>query len=418
MKFLKPFLFRLPLVIALLGLGSFSLWAEEASQNAEENTHQETMEKGPEGGRLFKDGDIAFELLIFERGMPPHFRAYVYKNGEPLAPGEAQLTVQLARFGDKKETIIFTPVENFLQSVEVIEEPHSFDVSIQLKLQEKRYTWHYATYEGRVKMVPAILKAADIQTATAQSQTIKTQLKVVGKIAPNRDTLAPIYARYSGIIKSMTKNLGDEVTKGEVLVTIESNESLQNYTINAPMTGTIVQKYATNGELAQNTKPIYEVANLASVWADFTLYRKEAPLIKQGMEVTVTGDEGKPRATSIVSYIAPLGIEDSQTTLARAVLSNEPRVWLPGMYVNAAITIQKKTVPVAVLLSSIQRMSEQDVVFVQQGDYFEATPVILGQKDNQWVEVLSGIDPGERYVSKNSFFMKAELGKDGASHDH
>ncbi|HHI9467500.1 TPA: efflux RND transporter periplasmic adaptor subunit [Legionella anisa] len=418
MTFSKPFIHCLQLLILLLGISSFSLWADEESNEAEENNHQEIMEKGPQGGRLFKDGDTALELLIFERGMSPHFRAYLYKNGESIVPGNAQLTVQLTRFGDKKEAISFIPVENFLQSNEVIEEPHSFDVTIQLELQNKRYTWHYATYEGRVKIVDPILKAADIQTATAQSQTIKTQLKVVGKIAPNRDTLAPIYARYSGLIKSMNKNLGDEVTKGETLAIVESNESLQDYTIVTPMTGTIVQKYSTNGELAQNTKPIYEVANLATVWADFTLYRKDAPLVKQGMQVVVTGDEGKPKSTSTISYIAPLGIEDSQTTLARTVLVNEPRIWLPGMYVNGAITIHKKTVPVAVLLSAIQRMNKKNVVFVQQGDYFEATPVILGQKDDQWVEVVSGLDAGQRYVSKNSFFMKAEIGKEGASHEH
>ncbi len=418
MIFSKSFIHCVHLLIFLLGITSFSLWADEASPDAQENTHQENMEKGSHRGRLFKDGDIALELLIFEHGMPPHYRAYLYQNGKSIAPGKAQLTIQLTRFGDKRESIFFIPAGTFLQSKEVINEPHSFDARIKLELQDRCYTWHYATYEGRVKMAPAILEAADIQTAIAQGQTIKTQLKVVGKIAPNRDTLTPIYARYSGIIKSITKNLGEEVTKGEVLVTIESNESLQNYTINAPMSGTIVQKNATNGELTQNTKPIYEVANLANVWADFTLYRKEAPSVKKGMEVTVTGDEGKPKSTSTISYIAPLGIEDSQTTLARAVLSNEPRVWLPGMYVTGAITIQEKTVPVAVLLSAIQRIDEKDVVFVQQGDYFELTPVILGQRDDQWGEVLSGIDPGQRYVSKNSFFMKAELGKDGASHEH
>ncbi|WP_392536692.1 efflux RND transporter periplasmic adaptor subunit [Legionella sp. 227] len=417
MTFSKSFIHCVHLLILLLGLSSFSLWADEEPHGAEEGNHQETMEKGPQGGRLFQDGGIALELLIFERGMPPRFRAYLYTNGQPIIPEKARLTVQLTRFNEKKEVVTFIPVENFLQSKEVIRKPHSFEVTIQLELEGKRYTWHYATYEGRVKIVPAILKAADIQTATAQSQTIKTQLKVVGKIAPNRDTLAPIYARYSGIIKSMNKNLGDEVTQGETLVTIESNESLQNYMITAPITGTIVQKYATNGELAQNTKPIYEVANLATVWADFTLYRKDVPLVKQGMEVVVTGDEGKPKSASTLYYIAPLGIEDSQTTLARAVLSNEPRVWLPGMYVNGAITIDKKTVPVAVLLSAIQRMDKKDVVFVQQGDYFEATPVLLGQKDEQWVEVVSGLDVGQLYVSKNSFFLKAELGKEGASHE-
>lgn len=412
MKFLKPF------IIILTVLCVVHVWAGEDSTAAEEQEHQETMEKGPQGGRLFKNGSLAIELLIFERGMPPHFRAYLYENGEVISPDKAQLTVALTRFSGKKETITFTPVDTFLQSTEVIREPHSFEVGINLNIKGQNLTWHYATSEGRVKILKPVLKAADIQTELAQSQTIKTQLKVVGKIVPNRDTLAPIYARYSGIIKSMNKNLGDEVTKGEVLVTIESNESLQNYTITAPMSGTIVQKYATNGELAQNTKPIYEVANLANVWADITLYRREAPLIKSGMEVTVTGDEGKPQSTSTISYIAPLGIEDSQTTLARAVISNESRAWLPGMYVNAAITIKEKKVPVAVLLSAIQRLNEREVVFVQQDDYFEATPVILGQKDEEWAEVVSGLDAGQRYVSKNSFFMKAELGKDGASHDH
>lgn len=62
-------------------------------------------------------------------------------------------------------------------------------------------------------------------------------------------------------------------------------------------------------------------------------------------------------------------------------------------------------------------MNEKDVVFVQQGDYFEATPVLLGEKDEQWAEVISGLEAGQRYVSENSFYIKAELGKEGAGHE-
>lgn len=289
--------------------------------------------------------------------------------------------------------------------------------SIAFKKNEEAVSQHNESKEDQIKMTEKFLKAADIQIDTASSHTIKVPLKVVGKIVLNRDTLSPIYARYSGIIKKMTKNLGDEVNKGELLATIESNESLQDYTIHAPITGTIVQKYATTGEMVQNTKPIYEIANLNKVWADFTLYRKEAPLVKQGMKVTVTGDEGTPKSISTISYIAPLGIEDSQTILARTVLANDNRVWLPGMYVNALITISEKKVPVAVLLSSIQNIEGKEVIFVQHGDYFKANPVILGDKNREWVEVISGLRAGQHYVSKNSFLMKAELGKESASHE-
>ncbi len=389
-------------------------WANESSTG---DKAEEVVEKGPHGGRLLKQEDISLELLLFSQGMPPHFRAYFYQNEKQVLPADTKLTIELTRFNQNKDVITFSPNDGFLQSNQAIPEPHSFDVAVKLTLAGKTHQWNYPSYEGRVKLLPSTLTAADIQTETVQEQTIKTQLKVVGKIVPNRDTMAPIYPRYAGIIKTINKNLGDEVTKGEPLVTIESNESLQNYTINAPITGTIVQKYATNGEMAQGTKPIYDVANLNDVWADFTLYRKEAPLVRKGMTVRVTGDEGKPDATSTISYIAPLGIEDSQTILARAVLSNTPRVWLPGMYVNGEIIIKEKTAPVAVRLSAIQRMGEQEVVFVQKGDFFEATPVTLGQQDNQWAEVLSGLNAGQKYVTKNSFFIKAELGKEGASHE-
>ncbi|KTC92838.1 efflux RND transporter periplasmic adaptor subunit [Fluoribacter dumoffii] len=409
MKHKKFFPFFLFLIIFLISICSFFVWTNEENQ-------KETLEKGPHGGRLLKDETIALELFIFERAMPPHFRAYLYKAGALTAPEKFYLTVELTRFNGKKETITFNRADDFLQSEQVIHAPHSFDVAIQLEFQGKQFKWSYSSYEGRVKIAPAVLKAANIQTAVAQSQTIKSRLKVFGKITPNQDTLAPIYARYPGIIKAMTKNLGDEVTQGEVLMTVESNESLQNYTITAPINGTIVQKNATSGGLAQNTKPIYEVANLATVWADFTLYRKDAPLVKNGMEVFVTGDEGKPKSRSTISYISPLGIEDSQTNLARAVLANDQRIWLPGMYVNGMIIINEKKVPVAVLLSAIQQMEGHDVLFVQQGNFFEATPIILGQKDNKWVEVISGLDAGQHYVSKNSFFMKTELGKNEASH--
>ncbi len=400
------------LILVLACLVSYASWAHEASQQ------MDLVEKGPHGGRLFKQGTFAMELLVFERAMPPHFRAYLYDHDTPIAPGKADLIIRLKRFSGNIETISFVPVESFLQSAQIIHEPHSFDVSITLKEKDQTFTWSYSNYEGRLKIMPAVLSAAQIKTAIAKGVILKKKLKVVGKITPNRDTLAPIYPRYPGIIKSLGKSLGEQVTKGEVLVTIESNESLQNYTIPAPINGTVIQKYANTGELAKDDKPIYEIANLNNVWADLTLYRKDAAVVRQGMTVVVTGDEGNPKATSTISYISPLGIEDSQTALARAVLPNADGHWMPGMYVDAAIIIKEKSVKVAVPHTALQHLNEYYVVFVQQGDFFEASPVVLGEQDEQWVEIVSGLEAGQRYVCKNSFFLKAELGKDSAEHEH
>jgi membrane fusion protein, heavy metal efflux system len=57
-------------------------------------------------------------------------------------------------------------------------------------------------------------------------------------------------------------------------------------------------------------------------------------------------------------------------------------------------------------------------VFVNHGDEFEAHPLTLGRSDQQWSEVLKGIDEGEAYVVENGFTLKSELGKAGISHQH
>ena len=58
------------------------------------------------------------------------------------------------------------------------------------------------------------------------------------------------------------------------------------------------------------------------------------------------------------------------------------------------------------------------MVFVRDGDLYEAQPVELGRRDANWAEVVAGLVPGQEYVAANSFILKADVGKSGASHDH
>ena len=69
-------------------------------------------------------------------------------------------------------------------------------------------------------------------------------------------------------------------------------------------------------------------------------------------------------------------------------------------------------------VSAIQTFRDWQVVFVRYGDWFEARPLTLGRSDGEWVEVLSGLKVGDRFAATNSFAVKAEIGKLGATHDH
>lgn len=75
-------------------------------------------------------------------------------------------------------------------------------------------------------------------------------------------------------------------------------------------------------------------------------------------------------------------------------------------------------VPVAIRADSVQRLRDGSVAFENVGDIYEARPVELGRSDGEWVEVTAGLASGARYVAQNSFLVKADIEKSGASHDH
>lgn len=259
-----------------------------------------------------------------------------------------------------------------------------------------------------------------IKIATAQPQLIERMLPVFGKIVPVQNKQIDIYPRFAGIVKSLPYQLGDHVEKGNILATIESNESLQNYTIKAPFSGTLIKQHANVGKLVKPEQAIYELADLSSVWVDLFVYRKDASHISKDDKVYVNLENNKStKIESHIHYISPVGNEHTQSIIARATLPNKQKKWIPGLYVDAQIVITSKKVSVAVSRGAIQTLDGKKVVFVEtKPNTFSPEVVTLGLKDNHFVQVVSGIHSGMRYVSKNSFILKAELEKSSAEHSH
>ena len=190
------------------------------------------------------------------------------------------------------------------------------------------------------------------------------------------------------------------------------------YALKAPIAGTVTRKQIALGQVVDATQMVYEVANLRSVWVDVSIPSKDLGLVKTGQKVTVRAAAFEQSAVGVITYIAPLLAEQSRTATARVVLANEKSSWLTGLPVNIDLVADEVNVPLAVSVEAIQSLQYGDVVFGRYGDVFEARPVELGRRDSKYVEVLSGLNEGEQYAAGNSFVVKAELGKAGASHDH
>jgi cobalt-zinc-cadmium efflux system membrane fusion protein len=108
----------------------------------------------------------------------------------------------------------------------------------------------------------------------------------------------------------------------------------------------------------------------------------------------------------------------SQSTIARATVANNDGLWRPGAAVRARITVAAQPAALVVPLTALQRFESRDVVFVRSGETYEARSVELGVRDTRQVQVLAGLAPGEEVVVEQSYVVKADLEKAGATHEH
>lgn len=267
-----------------------------------------------------------------------------------------------------------------------------------------------------VEITPEKIAKAGIGVETAGPATVREILPLYGTVAPNAERVRDVAARYPGTIRSVTKKIGDTVKQGEALATIESNESLQAYTLTAPLTGVVTARNANPGEQSGD-KVLFTVADLSGVWVELSLFPRDAAKVKNGQTVRVrTADSGTMGDGTII-YIAPVGTSASQTRNARVLLDNKENQWAPGLYVTAEVTLGENAVPVAIKAAAVQNLNETDSVFVRDAKGFEPRTVKIGKSDGENSEVLEGLKAGESYATKNSFVLKAEMGKGEAAHE-
>ncbi|OOP57826.1 MAG: hypothetical protein AYP45_01370 [Candidatus Brocadia carolinensis] len=194
--------------------------------------------------------------------------------------------------------------------------------------------------------------------------------------------------------------------------------SFLRYEIRVQSNGVVIEKHISIGESVKEDADIFILADLSTVWVGVTVYAKDFKIVKSGQKVTVRSKVLGLEVDGILTYIGPLVGEETRTARGVVVVQNQEGQWRPGLFVTVEIVQEEVLVPVAVPVDAIQTLDDKSVIFVQYGNQFEARPLELGRSDGQWVEVLHGLLPGEKYVAHNSFILKAELGKAGATHEH
>ncbi len=256
-----------------------------------------------------------------------------------------------------------------------------------------------------------------LRSEPVASGTLRDEHYMQGLLVPVDGKVARVVARFPGPVRAVHVNVGDRVRAGQRLASVESNLSLSRYDVPAPIGGTILARQVTVGDLA-GEQVLFEIADLDELWVDLHLFGADADRVEIGMPVRIERLSDGARAESQLERVLPGTATASQSTVARARMANSDGRWRPGTAVRAAVTVSERIADLVVPLAALQRMDNEDVVFVQDGDEYEARVVSLGARDGLHAEVLDGVKAGERVVVAQSFLVKADIEKSGAAHEH
>lgn len=283
-----------------------------------------------------------------------------------------------------------------------------------------------AGHEGHDEEEPDLTFSADLlrdfggEIATAEAGVIRQQVSLPGEVKLNEEAVAHITPRFAAKIVEVRAKTGDRVKAGDVLAVAESSETLSRFQLKSLIDGVVIKRHVTLGEHLAPDDTAFVVANLSTLWVDIALYPKQVPLVIAGQPVRITTSHGPAPVETSLDYVAPLVDEATRTGLARVFLANPDNNWKPGMFIEGQISLGEFPAAVVVPKTAVIGLEAQPTIFVQHDGSWEPRPVKLGRKDSDSVEILTGLEAGERYVSKGGFVLKAQLQKSEfeSGHNH
>ena len=204
------------------------------------------------------------------------------------------------------------------------------------------------------------------------------------------------------------------------IAALENNndQDLRLYQIYSPMDGIILARHITKGEYIEETNTIYEIADLSSVWVEIGIYPKDISKVSVGQLIEITGQAEKQKTKAEIIYLSPIIRDETITAKAIAELPNLDNKWKAGTFVKVNVATEQQDVAIIVPCDAVQCMEGEDFLFVKNETGFEKRIIQKGRTDNENIEIISGLTPGEIYASSKTFILKAEQNKFSAEHEH
>ena len=214
-----------------------------------------------------------------------------------------------------------------------------------------------------------------------------------------------------GLLESARRRLAYwDVPEADIRRIEETVEFTKTLTLRAPASGVVVEKNVVEGDRIMPGMTVYRIADLSRVWVEAEVFEKDLGLVREGRRADARF-EGFPGRTfpGRITYVHPTVSMESRTGRVRLELPNPEMALKPGMYARIELDMPAADPTPVVPRSALLSTGTRSLVFVQAADgALVPREVVPGRAAGRHVQILEGLEPGERVVSSAAFLVDAE----------
>jgi len=310
--------------------------------------------------------------------------------------------------------------------------------------------------KGVVSIDPQVVQNLGVRTTTAERTRLWRGIDTVGYVDYDESKVSHIHLRTEGWIEKLTvQSEGERVKKGEFLFELYSpklvnaqeelvtaiasgNKGLiraskerlsalgvsgsqikklqkdkkiqQRISIYASQDGVVSTLPVREGMFVKPSMKVMSLGDLSSIWILAEVFEKQSAWVKVGQpaEVRLSYHPGKIWLGK-VEYIYPDLDPKTRTLKVRLRFDNPDEVLKPNMYANIRIFGGPKEDTIVIPIEALIRTGREERVVISLGEgRFEARLVTAGIESGDFVEILQGIEEGDRVVTSGQFLIDSE----------
>ena len=266
---------------------------------------------------------------------------------------------------------------------------------------------------GPVRLTQVMVRNLDLQTAEVEMRSLEKVFPALGVVEPQPGKVAAVTSRVAGRITQLAVHAGQRVKAGEFLFEVESRvvaDPPPRLTFTAPMEGVVLETNVLPGGAVEPDKTLLTIIDLSAVDVVAQVYEGQVAAVKTGQPVRIRAIAYPNQTfTGRVKTTAAVLNRENGTLRVFVSAENSDAKLLPGMRTQLSFVVEESEAAVVV---------PREAVLGENGDFFvfrqimtspfayERTPVVLGLRDDRFIEIVEGVLPGDRVVTRGNYQLQ------------